>query len=103
MIALLEQRVPKGAERVEATACLRFPVLRRRDEGNFRVVLEKALGDALQLHGVIADDTPDQFRFGKITFDEEKGTPLTIVELELEYPGQEDRAGRRGDPEEEAA
>lgn len=87
IIALLEMKVPKGAARVEATAKLRFPTTRRRDEGNFRVVLEKALGDALQLHGTIADDTPDQFSFGKVTFDEEKGEGLTIVELELVFPG----------------
>lgn len=85
MIALLEQKVPKGLARVEASARLRFAKQRRRDEGNFRVVLEKALGDALQLHGAIADDTPDQFSFGKVVFDEEQGTPLTIVKLELEF------------------
>ena len=87
MIALLEMKVPKGLARVEASALLRFASKRRRDEGNFRVVLEKALGDALQLHGAIADDTPEQFSFGKVAFDEEKGDPLTIVELEFELPG----------------
>ena len=83
VIALMEMKVPKGLASVEATAKLRFPSKRRRDEGNFRVVLEKALGDALQLHGAIEDDTPEWFTFGKVTFDEERGEPLTTVELTL--------------------
>lgn len=46
-IALMQQRVPRGLKQVRASATLRFKQRRRRDEGNFRVILEKAFGDAL--------------------------------------------------------
>lgn len=84
-IALLEVKVPKDQESLTASAVLRFADKRRRDEGNYRVVLEKALGDALQL-GWLPDDTPEHFRFGEVRFDPEKGEPLTIVRLEPADP-----------------
>lgn len=64
--ALMEQKVPKGLGAVTATAILRFPQRRRRDEGNFRVIIEKALGDSLVLGGYIPDDTPEHYRFGSV-------------------------------------
>lgn len=84
VVALLEQKVPKGLTRVRATAVCRFPQKRRRDEGNFRYLLEKALGDALQINGNLSDDTADEFNFGKLAFDPETGTPLTTITLEVE-------------------
>jgi hypothetical protein len=76
--------IPGG--RVRATAELLFPTARRRDEGNYRTALEKALGDALSpapskedlAHGIeplrwLPDDTPDRFTFGAVTFGQ---TPL---------------------------
>lgn len=80
---LLQRRVPKGVRSVQATAVLRFPSKRRRDEGNYRALLEKALGDALVLARVIHDDTPDRFRFGKVEFDEERGKARTLIRLEV--------------------
>jgi len=80
-IALLDAKVPKHLGSVKASAVLRFNQNRRRDEGNYRATLEKALGDALQL-GWIPDDTPDHFQFTDLTFDEEKGKPLTIIRLQ---------------------
>lgn len=82
VITLLEAKVPRGLHRVHATAVCRFAVNRRRDEGNFRYMLEKALGDALQLNRNLRDDTPEQFTFGGLTFDPERGHPLTTVRLE---------------------
>jgi hypothetical protein len=74
------QPIPGG--RVRATAELLFPTERRRDEGNYRTALEKALGDALApapsaeerrlglepLNVWLEDDTPDRFTFGAVTF-----------------------------------
>lgn len=74
-----------GGERnrraVRASALLIFPQRRRRDEGNFRTPLEKALGDALVEGRWIEDDTPDQYRFGALTFSNEKGPSQTIITL----------------------
>jgi hypothetical protein len=68
---------------VRVHGSLRFAVRRRRDEGNFRALLEKALGDALVNGGWIPDDTPEHFRFGKLSFEEETGQPRTLLTLEL--------------------
>lgn len=80
---LLKAQVPKGLERVHATAVCRFPSRRKRDEGNFRYLLEKALGDTLQLNGCLEDDTPEQFTFGKLVFDADRGPARTILTLEV--------------------
>lgn len=76
---LMLRQVPRGLSRVDASAVLVFPTARRRDEGNFRVLLEKALGDALVDGGWLPDDTPEHFRFGAVTF--EKGESRTRVLL----------------------
>lgn len=85
-IALLEMKVPKGLERIEASAMLRFKSKRKRDEGNFRVLLEKALGDILVTGGWLEDDTPECYSFGTVEFDPERGDPLTLIRLEVQYP-----------------
>ena len=82
-ITLLEVRLPKGLSKVRATARLRFPVKRKRDEGNFRWLLEKALGDVLQSAGHLSDDTPDEFTFTGLDFDPVKGPPRTTITLEV--------------------
>lgn len=80
LAAGVPQPIPGG--RVRATAELLFPAPRRRDEGNYRDSLEKALGDALSpaptkeervlglkpQHVWLADDTPEHFTFGAVTF-----------------------------------
>lgn len=65
-IALMEARVPRGLELVEASAKIYFKQRRRRDEGNFRVVVEKCLGDALVNGKWLPDDVPDHYRFGVV-------------------------------------
>lgn len=82
-IVLMEAGVPKGLQLVTATARLFFKQRRRRDEGNFRVILEKALGDALTNGGWLPDDTPEHYRFGKVELLAPAQVPLTIVTLEL--------------------
>lgn len=65
-IALMEARVPRGLGSVLVSGRLEFKQRRRRDEGNFRVILEKALGDALVNGGWIPDDTPEHYSFGAL-------------------------------------
>lgn len=65
---------------VVADALLYFPQMRRRDEGNYRSILEKACGDALVAGFWIPDDTPDCFRFRSVTF-AKKPRPMTLLEL----------------------
>lgn len=78
---LLEAKVPRPipGDRVHATAVARFPVSRRRDEGNLRAPLEKALGDTLAGGGWISDDTPDQFTFGELVFEHAPGLPARVA------------------------
>lgn len=64
--ALMVAAVPRGLGAVVATAEVRFPQRRRRDEGNFRVILEKALGDALVEGGWLPDDTAEHYRFDRL-------------------------------------
>ncbi len=82
-IALLEQRVPKGLKRVTASATIRFKQRRRRDEGNFKPLIEKALGDVLQ-NGWVEDDTPEHYRFGAVELFAPVDRPETIVVLDYE-------------------
>ncbi len=35
-----------------------------RDQGNYRVIVEKALGDALVRHGYLSKDTWSRYEFG---------------------------------------
>lgn len=81
-ILLTQAKLPK-LSKVHATASIRLPKNRRRDEGNYRDALEKALGDALQLQW-LPDDTPEHFTFGAVVFEEETGAPRTRITLEVE-------------------
>lgn len=80
-IALLEKRVPKGLAAVYVTGELHFTQRRRRDEGNFRALIEKACGDAMVAGGWLADDTPERFRFGSVTFEAPRPMAKTILRL----------------------
>jgi Holliday junction resolvase RusA-like endonuclease len=70
---------------VTAYCRLRFPERRRRDADNFRALLSKALGDALQNIGLIPDDTPEFYDMAALTFSAEPGAPQTRIFLELLY------------------
>ena len=78
-ILLMAERLPRGLARVEASAVLTFSTRRRRDTGNYRALLEKALGDCLTAGGWLPDDTPEHYDFGALTFAE--GAARTTVEL----------------------
>lgn len=68
------------------TAILTVPDRRRRDAGNFGVVLEKALGDALQVAGVIEDDTPEHWSWTSVTFTHTPGRKATTLVVALVDP-----------------
>lgn len=79
-----EQRIPTGTERfARTTAILTVPTRRRRDAGNFGALLEKSLGDALQVAGVIPDDTPDWWSWTSVTFQHVPRVKATTVVVEL--------------------
>ncbi len=87
MASTLPKPIPGG--RVEVTATLFFPTRRRRDEGNFRALLEKSCGDALTFSGdptrpnrlrYLLDDTPDRYEFGRLLFAvQPKSSPATML------------------------
>lgn len=81
-IALMEQGVPRKLKHVEARATLRFKQRRRRDLGNFRPLLEKALGDVLVSGDWLPDDTADLYRFGEVELFAPCKRPETIVVLD---------------------
>lgn len=83
-LALMEQKLPRRLKRVEATATLRFKQRRRRDEGNHRVLIEKALGDALVEGGWLPDDTSDLYSFGQVELLAPCERPETILVLDYE-------------------
>jgi hypothetical protein len=82
-IALLEKQVPRDQQRITATARIFFKQRRRRDEGNFRVILEKALGDALVNGRWLPDDTIEHYRFGALELLAPSSYPMVQVILTL--------------------
>jgi hypothetical protein len=89
MVMLLQAKVPKELAWVHASMELRFPSRRTRDEGNFRMLIEKALGDTLQQGGYLPDDGPQHYRFTEVTFDPEKGPKQMTIRLTYELAGTE--------------
>lgn len=81
-MAMIAAGVPRNCKRVIATATLTFPAKRRRDAENFRVVLSKALGDALQDRGVIPDDTAEFYRLADVVLEVQPGTSRTSIRLD---------------------
>jgi hypothetical protein len=78
-LLLMAAKLPRGLERVEASASLRFPTVKRRDEGNFSWMLEKALGDALTEGRWLKDDQAGMYSFTGITFEDELGPKRSLV------------------------
>lgn len=81
LACLVEARVPKNLTRVEATCVLTFPTRHRRDEGNYRALLEKCLGDILVVQKWLPDDTPEHYTFGGLEFSAKPGPHLTAITL----------------------
>lgn len=78
---LMATGFPRDWEQITAVVRLRFPTKRRRDEVNYRTLLEKALGDALVNGRWLPDDTPEHFTFERVHFEQQTGKALTTIEL----------------------
>lgn len=66
---------------LQVDVVLRFKDRRRRDSENYRVLLSKALGDALVNGGWLTDDTDDDWRL-QVRIDRQDTGPLrTFIEL----------------------
>lgn len=78
---LLEQAdLPRPLARVVVEGEITFPDRRERDQGNYRALLEKALGDALVEGGWLAGDEfypVSRFEFGGLVGRHVKGTSQT--------------------------
>jgi hypothetical protein len=74
-----------SCKRVLVEGQVTFPSRIRHDQGNYRFMLEKALGDALQAAGVLADDDWDSYEFGGLSKSYEKGVRRTRLLLMPEY------------------
>lgn len=85
-LLLLAARVPRGLERVDASAVLLVPDRRRRDVDNYWAPLSKSLGDALVAGGWLGDDTPDRFHLGSLTFELAPGRRETRLHLSWPVP-----------------
>ena len=84
---LLDAGVPTSTGMfARTTAVLEVPTRRRRDAGNFGVLLEKALGDALQIAGVIPDDTPDYWSWTSVSFRHTPREKATVIVVQLVDP-----------------
>jgi hypothetical protein len=81
-LALEQSGLRRGAQNhilVEGEMC--FPDRRRRDQGNHRFIVEKALGDALVAGGWLPDDTWNHFEFGGLAMRVEPGQSWTRLML----------------------
>ena len=69
--------LPKGLQHVLVEGHCTFPDRHRRDQGNHRFMLEKALGDALVAGGWLVDDDWTRYEFGGLAQSYEKGVSRT--------------------------
>jgi len=90
-----ESGLPRGLKSVYVEGEITFPDHRDdRDQGNFRVIVEKALGDALEKGGWLPRDSWDHYEFGQLTKRERAGEsairltlfPVPPDHAVLEYP-----------------
>ncbi len=68
-----DAELPTGLDRVVVEGVLTVPDRVRRDQGNHRFMLEKALGDALVEGGWLDDDDWTRYEFGGLSLRYEKG------------------------------
>jgi len=88
--ALDETELPKPCWSIMVEGEITFPAASgghagarggARDQGNFRFMLEKALGDALQQGGWLEDDNWDAYQFGNLSYRIEPGVSRTRLML----------------------
>jgi hypothetical protein len=73
--------LPTGLERVVVEGEVSFGDGRERDQGNHRVIVEKALGDALVRDGYLPADTWSRYEFGGLQRRDEPGVSRTRLLL----------------------
>jgi hypothetical protein len=82
LIELLEEAdLPRPVARIVAEGEVTFPDRRKRDQGNHRFFVEKALGDALVTGGWLEDDDWTRYEFGGLAAMYEKGVSRTRLML----------------------
>lgn len=86
---LLEAELPLGLGYVYVDGVMGFPTRGRRDQGNFRYMVEKALGDALHDGGWLPDDDWLHYEFGRLALAYEKGQSWTSLTLYPEWDEKE--------------
>jgi hypothetical protein len=79
--------LPRPLERVLVEGEATFPTRQRRDQGNHRFLIEKALGDALVEGRWLRDDSWEQYEFGNLMASYEKGVSATRLILFPTLPG----------------
>lgn len=84
---LVEAKLPRGLGGVFAEGEATFPDRNERDQGNFRVLIEKALGDALEAGGWIERDDWSRYEFGNLTRAYRAGESATRIALFPRPPG----------------
>jgi hypothetical protein len=80
-VALAASELPRPSARVFVEGEVTFPDRIKRDQGNHRFLLEKALGDALVEGGWLRDDDWDRYEFGGLSALYEKGVSRTRLLL----------------------
>lgn len=86
-------KFPARCVKVTVSGRLEFRHNRRRDEGNYRTLLEKALGDALVGNPAqwpegrwLPDDTPEHYLFNRLELVSGCEQETTILDLVWELP-----------------
>jgi hypothetical protein len=73
--------LPRPCAHILVEGEVTFPTRAKRDQGNFRFLIEKALGDALIEGGWLVDDDWDSYEFGNLTKSYERGVSATRLVL----------------------
>lgn len=76
---LQDSGLPYPLRRVVVEGEATFPDRRKRDQGNHRFFIEKALGDAMVEGGWLEDDDWSRFEFGGLAAAYEKGVSRTRI------------------------
>jgi hypothetical protein len=76
---LLAAELPLPLGRVVVEGTIYFDARRDRDQGNLRFMVEKALGDALEVGGWLPKDTWRHYEFGNLQQRIRRGGPTGMV------------------------
>lgn len=91
-LALDVSGLPKGLGKIVVEGEMCFPDRRRRDQGNHRFIVEKALGDALVAGGWLTDDTWNHYEFGGLRMRVDPGQSWTRLMLFPATPDEQEVA-----------